>query len=89
MNQQELAAWENLQPGQWKERKESHANDAQRNLQDVTMSTENGPFDPNRPTELCFKVKLTAEEYEMYLRERFSRLQATGSLNNPSASKIR
>ena len=41
----------------------------------MTISTDNGPFDPSRPTELVFRVKLTAEEYEMYLRERFIRMQ--------------
>ena len=39
------------------------------------MSADMGPFDPNRPSELVFKVKLTADEYEMYLRERFTRMQ--------------
>ena len=45
-------------------------------LHDVTLSSDNnGPFDPSRPSELVFRVKLTAEEYEMYLRERFTRMQ--------------
>ena len=42
-------------------------------LNDVTISSDNGPYD--RPTALVFRVKLTAEEYEMYLRERFIRMQ--------------
>ena len=60
-------------------------------LHDVTISSENGPgpFDQTRPSELCFKVKLTPEEYEMYLRERFSRMQSTGINKNPSPMKMR
>ena len=41
----------------------------------MSVSSELGPYDPSRPTELVFKVKLTADEYEMYLRERYTRMQ--------------
>ena len=44
-------------------------------ISDMSVSSDVGPFDPSRPTELVFKVKLTADEYEMYLRERYTRLQ--------------
>ena len=43
-------------------------------LQDMTISSENGPYDPHRPSELVFRVKLSPEEYEFYLRERYSRV---------------
>ena len=40
-------------------------------INDMTISSDPmGPFDPSRPSELVFRIKLTADEYEMYLRER-------------------
>ena len=77
LSQQEAAAWDNLtgSPDHTTQAKVLKEHD--NSLNDVTISSNEGPFEVTRPTELVFRVKLTSEEYEMYMRERFLRMQNT------------